>query len=105
MSRMAGLVRSACRRWATVRIGIPRRGGDAVELAAKRIKRGILELSEKTLAELVPVQARAGHSLAGRQPRHRLAPGLAATHARGCEIGVAQSRFCGLDSRRAGPQP
>jgi hypothetical protein len=60
-------------------------------LAGKRIERGILELSEKALAE---------HSLAGRQPRHRLAPGLAAaTHARGCETGAAQSRSCGLGSR------
>jgi hypothetical protein len=57
---------------AAVRIGVPRRRGDLVKLAVERIECGILELSEKAPAELRLGQARAGHSLAGRKPRHRI---------------------------------
>src|SRR5262249_61961636 len=56
---------------ATVLVGVPRDGGDLVELGGKRLECGILELTEKALAELGLVQARARHSLAGGQSRHR----------------------------------
>src|SRR5262249_56300795 len=59
------------RRLAAVGIGVPRGRGDLVELPAERTERGVLELSQKAPAELGLVQARTGHSLAGREPRHR----------------------------------
>src|SRR6266480_5109469 len=66
------------RRFAAVRIGVPCRRGDLVELAAERIECGVLELSEKAPAELGLIQARTGHSLAGRKPRHRIGTNVAA---------------------------
>ena len=48
---------------AAVRIGVPRRGRDLVQLGGKRIEGGILKLIEEALAEFALAQARAGHSL------------------------------------------
>ena len=65
--------------FATVLIGVPCRTHDLVELGGKRIERRILELIEKALAELGLVEARARHSLARCQLRHRPAPREACT--------------------------
>jgi len=65
--------------FATVLIGVPCRSHDLVELGSKRIECGIMELTEKALAELGLVEARARHSLARCELRHRPAPREART--------------------------
>jgi hypothetical protein len=72
------------RRFAAVRIGVPRRRGNLVELAAERIECRVLELSEKAPAEIALVQAWAGHSFAGRKPRHRI--GSTPRRGKGCRV-------------------
>src|SRR5262249_57571016 len=66
-------------RFAAVRISVPCRRGDLIELAAELSECGVLELSEKAPAELTLVQARTGHSLAGRKRRHRIPTNAAAS--------------------------
>jgi hypothetical protein len=64
----AGLAR--VRALAAVRVGVPRRSRDLVELGGERPERGVLKPIQEPLAELALAQARAWHSLARREVRH-----------------------------------
>src|SRR5438270_14016474 len=56
---------------AAVRISVPRRGRDLVQLGGNRIEGGILKMIEEALEAFAFAQARAGNSLT-RTRAHRL---------------------------------